>query len=130
MERPMLEFHHTGILVSNSENYLKNMPRAYLFEVETFDDPVQSALLTLVKLPGYFLELIEPEAGSVLYEELGKKENQVHHICFIVRDEVTYEFYRKRSIKIAGPYHSIMFNAQIEFYRRADGLIEEIVKYF
>lgn len=130
METSQLEFHHIGILVSSTKRYLERMPRSQLFETETFDDQVQSALLTLVKLPGYYIELIEPREDSKLSKELSHKENDIHHLCFIAHDIDVYNDYVKKTIKVAGPYHSIMFDAEIEFYLRSNGIIEEIVKKF
>jgi hypothetical protein len=125
-----LDFHHVGILVSSTNLYLNSVPRRNSYTIEIFDDPIQCANLTLVHLPGYFLELIEPYHDSILYPELKKKENQIHHLCFIIRDEDSYNNYIKHSIKISGPFYSIMFDAEIEFYVRTNGLIEEIVKKF
>jgi hypothetical protein len=130
MDRFKLEFHHAGVLVSSTEQYLAGMPRGGRFDKEEFDDPVQLARLTLVQLPGYYLELIEPQKGSRLEKELITRENLIHHLCFILRDQETYLDYKKNSIKVAGPFFSIMFNAEIEFYLRANGIIEEIVKKF
>ena len=130
METSQLEFHHVGILVSSTKRYLDRMPRAQLFETETFDDQVQAAFLTLVKLPGYYIELIEPQVDSILFKELPAKENRIHHLCFVAHNKDVYLDYTKKTVKIAGPYSSIMFNANIEFYLRSDGIIEEIVKKF
>lgn len=130
MESINLNFHHVGVLVESTDDYLKTIPRINSFRKEIFEDEIQQAKLTLIDLTGYYIELVEPRKSSVLFRELSLKKNQIHHFCFTVEDKRSYECYRKNSLMVAGPFYSVMFDKEIEFYMRGKYIIEEIVKNF
>ena len=121
-----MKFHHIGYLIENLKKYLK-LSRINENDLITFSDKIQQAELHLVKLPDGYIELIVPWEGSKLKEELKKKKNGFHHICYLSETKKEYLSFIKNHIKVAGPYYSVMFKCEIEFYYKS-GLIIEIVK--
>ncbi|MDG1709826.1 MAG: VOC family protein [Schleiferiaceae bacterium] len=121
-----MKFHHIGYLVGNLDKYLK-LSRIKKNDLVSFSDKIQQAELHLVTLPDGYLELIVPWEGSKLKEELKKKKDGFHHICYLCETKDEYLSFRNHHFKIAGPYYSVMFKSEIEFYYKSD-LIIEIVK--
>ena len=127
-----MKTHHIGYLVKSTNHYLKKC-FGEIKIVKQLYDPIQKAKLTLVELNSDILiELIEPndEIDSDLKRELLKKGEGFHHICYICSKESEYLKYKKTAHLLAGPFNSIMFNSEIEFYTQKYNLIEEIVKSF
>jgi len=121
-----MKFHHIGYLVENLERYLK-LSRINKKDLITFSDKIQQADLHLVNLPEGYIELIVPWEDSKLKQELNKKKDGFHHICYLAETKKEYLNFIKSLIRVAGPYYSVMFNCEIEFYYKS-GLIIEIVK--
>ena len=127
-----MKIHHIGYLVKSTDAYLKKCFGDVTIEKQVYD-PVQKSKLTLVKLNSdIFIELIEPnnEIDSDLKRELSIIGEGFHHVCYICTKESEYLKYVKNAHLLAGPFNSIMFNCEIEFYTQKYNLIEEIVKSF
>lgn len=127
-----MKIHHIAYLVKSTEKYLKKCFGEINIEKQLYD-PIQKSKLTLLKLNSdIFIELIEPnkEIESDLKSELKIKGEGFHHICYICSNESEYINYKKTAHLLAGPFNSIMFKSEIEFYTQKYNLIEEIVKSF
>ena len=122
-----MKFHHIGYLVKNLNRYLK-LSKLESNDIKSFSDSVQEADLHLIDLPDGYIEIIVPWKDSKLDEELSKKKDGFHHICFVAESLDEYNsFISDNAIKLSGPYESIMFECDIEFYYK-NGIIIEIVK--
>jgi len=127
-----MKTHHLGYLTKSTDKYLNKCFGEIKIEKQLYD-PIQNSKLTMIKLNSdIFIELIEPnqEIDSDLKKELLTKGEGFHHICYICNSESEYINYKKTAHLLAGPFNSIMFKTEIEFYTQKYNLIEEIVKSF
>lgn len=89
---PALALHHTGLLVKDvawaAQHYAEVL--SYRIESQPIDDPVQTARVQFLRLPGasHWLELVAPLGpGSKLANAL-TKGGGLHHLCYEVADIV------------------------------------------
>ena len=127
-----MQIHHIGYLTKSIENYIKRCFGKVEIHTELYDDLQKSKLVLIKNQSNIFIELIEPDLNfeTSLKEELNSKGEGFHHICYICNSKKEYQEYIKNSFLLAGPFYSIMFNTEIEFYTKKFNLIEEIVKKF
>lgn len=112
-----LRFHHTGVLVQNiekaSRHYAENY--GYEFKTEIIHDPLQTAIVRFLMLPGdseSYLELVAPDGpGSVLTNGLQRRFGGLHHVCFST-DSLTaalIELTRNKNFVISEPKPAAAF---------------------
>ena len=91
MTIPPFRFHHTGLLVKSMEAATALQVERYGYRIESpvIHDPVQTAFVRFLRLPGaaHWLELVSPEGErSKLAEALRKRGDGLHHLCYEVDD--------------------------------------------
>lgn len=83
--------HHIGLLVASIEEatLIQRQRYGYLVESEIILDPVQTARVVFLRLPGgsNWLELVSPaDDSSKLSNALKKRGEGLHHLCYEVED--------------------------------------------
>lgn len=83
--------HHVGLLVASIEEAARihSQRYGYLVESEVILDPVQTARVLFLRLPGggNWLELVSPaNDSSKLSNALKKRGEGLHHLCYEVDD--------------------------------------------
>jgi methylmalonyl-CoA/ethylmalonyl-CoA epimerase len=87
---PKLKLHHTGLLVKDvapaAQHYAEVL--GYRMESEPIDDPVQTARVQFLRLPGatHWLELIAPLGPESKLANALTKGGGLHHLCYEVAD--------------------------------------------
>jgi len=90
---PPLTLHHTGLLVKDvaqaAAHYVEVL--GYRLESEPIDDPVQTARVQFLRLPGatHWLELVAPLGPESKLANALTKGGGLHHLCYEVADIVT-----------------------------------------
>jgi len=110
-----VSLHHTGLLVRDVEEAANHYCSllGYRRESTAIDDPVQTAQVLFLRLPGAieWLELIAPlTPGSKLRNQLAKGGG-LHHLCYEVeRIEAAVEWYRNQGcLLISAPVAATAF---------------------
>jgi methylmalonyl-CoA/ethylmalonyl-CoA epimerase len=130
-----LRFHHVGVLVddvaTHSALYVKRL--GYQVRSEVIRDPVQSAFVQFLSLPGekVYLEFIAPDGpGSHLTNAL-KKGGGLNHICYSCAEiELTCAELRDQGLLlIHRPAPAVAFNGRkIAWMMGKDRLLIELVE--
>jgi catechol 2,3-dioxygenase-like lactoylglutathione lyase family enzyme len=87
---PPLRLHHTGILVREIEpaaaRYVRRM--GYWLRTEKLHDPVQTAYVQFLALPGErtLLELVAPDGPQSRLANAASKGGGLHHLCYATPD--------------------------------------------
>ncbi len=117
----MLSLHHTGFIVSNIDEYEKNM--FYESKVNDVVDPLQNARLALYKNycgSDSYIELIQPlNDNAFTMNALKKFGNHFNHFCYNVAslEELKEVATSSRLIEVLGPTPAILFdNKMVAFY--------------
>lgn len=90
---PKLTLHHTGLLVKDvavaARHYADVL--GYRIESEPIDDPVQTARVQFLRLPGavHWLELVAPLGSESKLAGALAKGGGLHHLCYEVADIAT-----------------------------------------
>ena len=128
--------HHIGLLVADvvaaSASLVERF--GYLRETPIIQDPVQTAFVTFLRLPGadHWTELVAPNGpGSVLAEALRRRRGGPHHLCFQVDDlSQACDRLRDRSmLLITEPVPAVVFGGRhIAWLIDEAGLLVELVE--
>jgi len=127
-----MKIHHLGYLTKSIDKYIQRCSGEVKIHTKIYDNVQKSKLVLLKNQCDTFIELIEPDMNfdTNLIHELDSKGEGFHHICYICDSKKEYQNYTKNAFLLAGPFYSIMFKTEIEFYTKKFNLIEEIVKKF
>jgi len=85
----MFRLHHIGMLVDSMEKAARLQVERYGYRIESeiILDPVQTAFVQFLRLPGqgHWLELVSPVPGeSKLAQALERRGEHLHHLCYEV----------------------------------------------
>jgi len=87
---PQFALHHTGLLVRDVEQAATHYARTmgYVIESAAIEDPVQTAWVKFLRLPGArnWLELVAPNGPKSRLTAALAKGGGVHHVCYEVAD--------------------------------------------
>jgi methylmalonyl-CoA/ethylmalonyl-CoA epimerase len=87
---PRLRLHHTGLLVRDVERAAEGYARSLGYNIESpaIDDPVQTARVLFLRLPGAtsWLELVAPIGPESRLAGALAKGAGLHHICYEADD--------------------------------------------
>lgn len=130
------QLHHIGLLVKSLDVATDNHTSryGYLIESEIIHDPVQTALLRFLRLPGApnWLELVAPDGeGSKLSNALAKRGEGLHHLCYEVPDiNAAFEHLRAgRQMPLAEPVPAVAFGGRkIAWFMDRAGFLTELVE--
>ena len=82
--------HHVGYLVADPGAWARRLADAfgYVVESEVIADPVQTASVQFLRLPGdsVWLELVSPLGASSKLDRALRRGEGLHHLCFEVED--------------------------------------------
>ena len=111
---PQLALHHTGLLVrdtARAATYYRQM--GYRIESEAIDDPIQTARVLFLRIPGttHWLELVAPLGPESKLNNAIAKGGGLHHLCYEVDDiNQALAFFRAAgSLVISEPVSAIAF---------------------
>jgi methylmalonyl-CoA/ethylmalonyl-CoA epimerase len=136
MTLPPFQLHHIGLLVKSIEQATDLHVARYGYRIESpiIQDPVQTARVRFLRLPGasQWLELVSPEAGrSKLAAALGKRGEGLHHLCYEVPDiQAACTHLREgRQMLLADPAPAVAFGGRkIAWFMDRAGLLTELVE--
>lgn len=112
---PILVLHHTGLLVRSVEQAARHYVNVlgYRIESEPIDDPVQTARVQFLRLPGasHWLELVAPLGPESKLAGALAKGGGMHHLCYEVGDIVaaTAHFRAAACMVISEPVPAVAF---------------------
>ncbi|QYY36185.1 VOC family protein [Ruficoccus sp. ZRK36] len=90
MDTPVFTLHHTGYLVADIEKAASSYTGllGYRIESPVIEDPVQTAHVQFLRLPGAdsWLELISPASEKSKLSNALSKGGGLHHLCYEVAD--------------------------------------------
>lgn len=112
---PRLALHHTGLLVQDvalaAQHYAEVL--GYRVESEAIDDPVQTARVQFLRLPGaaHWLELVAPLGPESKLANALTKGGGLNHLCYEVADIVaaTEHFHAAGCMVISEPVAAVAF---------------------
>ena len=94
-----MNIHHVGIVVANIEAATAQYVKQFGYEVksEIVHDPVQTAYVQFLKLPGdtVYLEFVSPDRPDSRLSNALKKGGGLNHICYSIED-IEAEFRKMR----------------------------------
>jgi methylmalonyl-CoA/ethylmalonyl-CoA epimerase len=136
MTIPPFRFHHTGLLVKSMEAATALQVERYGYRIESpvIHDPVQTAFVRFLRLPGaaHWLELVSPEGErSKLAEALRKRGDGLHHLCYEVDDldAACAHLRQGRQMLLAPPAPAVAFGGRpIAWFMDRAGLLTELVE--
>jgi methylmalonyl-CoA/ethylmalonyl-CoA epimerase len=127
--------HHVGVLVKDVaralERYTSDL--GYQIRSECFHDPVQTAFVQFLALPGdsALLELVAPDGPESRLAIALKKNGGIHHICYSVPSiqNAVAALRDRRYTVISSPQPAIAFaGRQIAWLMNRDHLLVELVE--
>ena len=127
--------HHVGVLVmdisASRRIYVDSL--GYLVRTELFHDPLQTAFVQFLTLPGdsVLLELVGPDGPRSRLSNALKKGGGINHICYSVPDmTVALTALRENGfLVIHPPQPAIAFNGRaIAWLMNRDHLLVELVE--
>jgi methylmalonyl-CoA/ethylmalonyl-CoA epimerase len=90
MNAPVYTLHHTGCLVADIGEAARQMCAllGYRVESDVIEDPVQTARVQFLRLPGArsWLELVSPSTPQSKLSAALKKGGGLHHLCYEVEE--------------------------------------------
>jgi methylmalonyl-CoA/ethylmalonyl-CoA epimerase len=85
-----LRLHHVGIAVSSIEEHAQNYVRrfGYVVESEIIHDPVQTAFVQFLRLPGddAYVEFVAPDGPESKLTAAVERGGGLNHLCYVVAD--------------------------------------------
>jgi methylmalonyl-CoA/ethylmalonyl-CoA epimerase len=85
-----LRLHHVGIAVSSVEDYTKSYVErfGYVVESEVIHDPLQTAFVQFLRLPGEssYLEFVAPDGPGSKLTSAVDRGGGLNHLCYVVND--------------------------------------------
>jgi methylmalonyl-CoA/ethylmalonyl-CoA epimerase len=130
-----MRLHHVGVVVKDitkaAANYVDHL--GYEIRSEVFHDPVQTAFVRFLALPGEtsFLELVTPDGpGSKVVHAL-KKGGGIHHICYSVAniEESLAAMQSGSYLTLQAPVPAVAFSGRrIAWLMGRDHLLVELVE--
>ena len=130
------QLHHVGLLVKSIEVSADLQVTRYGYHIETpiIVDPIQTALVQFLRIPGgtHWLELVSPMDGEgKLVNVLVKRGEGLHHLCYEVPDiDTACEHLRQgRQMMLSGPTQAVAFGGRpIAWFMDRAGLLTELVE--
>ncbi len=131
----ILRTHHIGVLVrdvaSATESYVANL--GYEIKSEIFHDPVQTAFVRFLGLPGdsACLELIAPDSPDSRLAIALKKGGGINHICYEVQaiEDAVLLLRDRKYVTIQAPVPAVAFNGRrIAWLMNRDHLLVELLE--
>jgi methylmalonyl-CoA/ethylmalonyl-CoA epimerase len=132
---PHFRTHHIGVLVADvaraRESYLE-CP-GYSIRSECFHDPLQTAFVQFLALPGdsVLLELVAPDGPQSRLSNALKKSGGINHICYSVPDiaDAASALQKCGCVVIHSPQPAVAFNGRsIAWLMNRDHLLVELVE--
>lgn len=85
-----LTLHHVGVVVADIAEAVKRYTTKFSYEVctEVFHDPVQTAYVQFLRLPGdsIFLELVAPDSERSKVTNALRNGGGLNHLCYATPD--------------------------------------------
>ena len=130
-----LKTHHVGVLVKDLTRALKSYTETlgYAIRSERFHDPIQTAFVQFLSLPGdsVLLELITPDGPESRLANALKKSGGINHICYAVPviEEAMKAFRERGLVTIHAPQPAVAFSGRrIAWLMNRDHLLIELVE--
>jgi methylmalonyl-CoA/ethylmalonyl-CoA epimerase len=127
--------HHVGVVVKEipgaAANYAGNL--GYEIRSEVFHDPVQTAFVQFLALPGetVYLELVAPDGPASKVANALKKGGGINHICYKVPDieGAMASLQDGGYLPLQAPVPAVAFNGRrIAWLMGRDRLLVELVE--
>ena len=129
-----LQFHHVGVLVKDIAKATQHYARlGYRPATEVVNDPVQTALVQFLKLPGIcpYLELVAPNGAESKLAGALRKGGGLHHVCYSTADieGTCKELQAAGWFILAAPVGAVAFGGRrIAWLMGADRVLMELVE--
>ncbi len=130
-----LRLHHVGVVVRKiapaADNYVRNL--GYEIRTEVFHDPVQTAFVQFLALPGdaSYLELVAPDGPDSRLTNALKTHGGINHICYAVpaMDDAFAALRDRGYLAIHAPVPAVAFQGRrIAWFMGRDHLLVELVE--
>jgi methylmalonyl-CoA/ethylmalonyl-CoA epimerase len=127
--------HHIGVLVKDIPKALTSYTQSLGYEIrsECFHDPIQTAFVQFLALPGetVLLELIAPDGPQSRLSNALKKSGGINHACYSVpsMDDALTALQDRGYLVIHEPHLAVAFNdRKIAWLMNRDHLLVELVE--